>query len=147
MSFEQNPAGLGVGKNFGARQAGNNTGVIGGVDGIITAEFQLKAGENLNQVLTQSVKVPAYSLVKEVIVKVEEAFAASSTVDATLDGTTVLTAAASLAALGVDTPALSGTPANLETGADGADLKVVVDANGLASGAGFASVAVRYTTI
>lgn len=143
MSYEADPAGLGVGKHFGRRYSGNVVGRVGGVDSIESVVIQIKAGD-IASVEAALNKVPAYSTVKEVYLEVEEAFAATSTADVTLDGNTILTAAANIAAVGAGYQTLTGTTANLTSPATVSDLKVNVSAAGETSSTGKAKLTVRY---
>lgn len=143
MAYDSDPAGLGVGKHYGVRQVGDVAGVIGGVNGVETAVFQLKAGD-IAFLESQSVIVPPYSMVREVVVEVSEAFAASSTIDMDLGGVSILTAAADLTVVGVSSETLTATAGDLVTDADYADMTADVNSSGAASTVGEAKVTVRF---
>ena len=146
MAYQSDPAGLGVGKHYGSRQAGDTAGVFGGVNAVETATFQVVAGD-IAYLEDQAVKVPPYALVQEVFVRVDEAFEASSTVAVKLGAAALLTASADITAAGAGDQTLTGTSADLQNGADYADLTVDVNANGAASDTGNATVVVRYLRV
>lgn len=145
--YEADPAGLGVGKRYGPLAVGGVAGKIGGVDASQQCQFMLAAGEDegLNAMAQQ---LPAYARITKIELNKIAAYAASSTVDVQLDGTSVLATATPIAITGTGYSELSlhATVANLLVGSSAEDLKVVINANGLASTTGEAIVTVTYTT-
>lgn len=143
-SYYENSGPGGVGKAYGPLKAGGTTGSIRANDLEVEEVFQLVATEDARSNAV-SVKVPQYARITKVYAVVSEAYAATSTVDVQLDGTTVLAAVVDLATVGNTDESLTATDADLvPTTAGGEDLKVVVNAAGLASDTGKAKIVVQY---
>jgi len=148
MTYEADPAGLGVGKRYGPLKTGGIVGAVGGVGSETTAVFQLNNGEDDGSNAT-SISLPAYAVIKEIEITKTAAYAASSTFDVQLDGTSCLATATPLVLTGTGyvNAALHATAANTQVGATAEDVTVVVNANGLASTTGAAEIVVTYTRV
>jgi len=77
-NYESNPAGIGVGKRYGGRYIGGATGVLK-TDGSDVDITVILGHDELNGPLNY--KLPAFCEIVGCFVAVEEAFAASSTVN------------------------------------------------------------------
>lgn len=145
-TYESDPAGLGVGKRYGALEAGGIGGRIGGVDASQQVQFMVKAGED-DGLSAQELPLPAYARITKVEANVIAAYAASSTIAVTLDGNDVLDVSdVDGTAVGYVDETLTATAADLLVGATPEVLKVVPNANALASATGEAVITVTYTT-
>lgn len=140
MSYETNPSGLGVGKTYGQR-------AIGGVDGQVRTAgmkkeivFQATADSSGDAYVSEIIQ-DGY-LVEAIYLDVEEAFAASSTADLSIDGGAGLTTDLDLATAGISSPALTGL-ANT-AGSGPVDVTLTLNANALASAAGKVKIVVQY---
>jgi hypothetical protein len=147
MSYESDPAGLGVGKRYGPLKLGGVQGAMKGYGKDVDAIFEVTFDE-LDASAAQVVKVPAYGKVTGVYVEVEEVFGTGDTLDVTLDGTSLLTAELAVSALGIVEGSLSATAADLTAGATAEDL--VVDVTNVDAGTpetGKCKVVVTYKAV
>ena len=90
-------------------------------------------------------KILNQHLVKGLYLEVEEAFAASSTADLSVDGGSGLSSALDLATSGLSAPATTGMT---KLAGDGpVDVVLTLDANAKASATGKAKVVVEYVSV
>jgi hypothetical protein len=140
MSYEADPAGLGVGKSYGPRE-------VGGIDGEVALKdmegyksFQVTAGTSDD---TYETTILQNYLVKSIVLNVKEAYAASSTADFSIDGGAGLTTDLDLATEGVteitDLTGLANT-----SGSGPVDLALTLDANAKGSATGDVEITVKY---
>lgn len=140
MSYESDPAGLGVGKTYGPR-------AVGGVDG--EAWEAGMSGSKVFQVTADTVDdvyealISTSYAVQEIVLNVKEAFAASSTADLSIDGGAGLTTDLDLATAGVSVITSLAGLANT-SGQGPVDLALSLDSNALASATGDAEITVKY---
>ena len=147
MSYETDPAGLGVSKRYGPYVLGGYGGVMDH-DGAYREVIFEGSFNSLARVADQAVSIPAYSRIVEVLVEVEEVFGTGDTMSIELNGTMVTGAVVSVATAGILKPALSSTDADLTTGSAAEDLMVdvaLIDAGTPATGK--FKVVVRYATV
>jgi len=143
MSYESNPSGIGVGKNYGERG-------LGGVDGSVKTYgeekqlvFEFSADskdDNYTAVILQDYLVTGLTLY------VSEAFGSGATADITVDGGSGLTTDLDLNTTGVSQPALTGLTNTSGSG----PVDVVLDlsdAQTAAATSGKASLVVKYVCI
>ena len=135
----------GVTKRYGPLDTGGVAGSVRSNDTEVEVVFQTKVGENAGSNLA-SISLPPYSRIIGVNTIISEAYAASSTVDVKLDGTTAVVSGTPivLTALGHLVTAPHATAANVTVGATAEDLTIVLNANALASATGEAKVVVQY---
>lgn len=140
MSYQSNPAGLGVGKTYGAK-------AVGGVDGEVLTSGMTKqvvlqlTAATIKDVYKSKIIHKGY-IVTKLTLDVEEAFAASSTMNFSIDGGDGLTTALNLASKAISQPALTGLT---KTAGDGpVDVVFTPNANALASTVGKAKLVVEY---
>jgi len=116
MSYETDPAGLGVGKRYGPLGLGGMQGAMRGADGVTTAVFEITFDE-LDASAAQAITVPPYSRIIATYVEVEEVFGTGDTFAPELNGTLITSAVIPVSALGNLVVANSVTDADLTTGA------------------------------
>lgn len=111
MAYE-NTAGLGVNNHYGQRSTGNAVGVETSDNSvqILTIQF---TGESLNETFLPPVFVPKGALFRRYILRVDEAFAVSTSGTVTFGGTApgtngVVLTEAELEAVGTKAPASTG---------------------------------------
>jgi hypothetical protein len=134
----------GVYTNYGTRPVGGVAGrqkTAGGEEEVI---FEVIAGDTVND--HYPVKLPPFYLVEQIYVEVEEAFAASSTGDLSINGGAGLTTKIPLTTLGTASVAITGL-ANVKGGATSVDLTFTPNSNAIASGTGKARVLVKYKNL
>jgi len=145
-TYESDPAGLGVGKRYGALEPGGIASQIGGVDASRQAVFVTKYGEDDGIDNRNGVYIPANARITKVEHNVLVAYDGTTpTVDVLLDGTTVLSAAHAIATIGYTDDALTATVANLLVGSTAEELKINIDDGG-DSTEGEVVITVTYTT-
>ena len=110
MSYETDPAGLGVGKRYGPLHLGGMQGAKKTYGSENEATFEITF-EELDASAAQNILVPAYSQVTKVVVTVDEVFGTGDTFVINMAGNPITEAAISVAALGILTPALQSTTA------------------------------------
>lgn len=127
MTYESDPAGLGVGKRYGPLGLGGMQGAHKTNGAYGEAIFEVTFDE-LDASGAQVVKLPAYAEIVEVSAEVKEVFGALDTCDVTLAGTSVLgITKIDVATLGPQgSVGLSATAADYQVGATAEDLKVDV---------------------
>jgi len=144
-TYESDPAGIGVGKRYGPLAVGGVAGELPNTGTQKELVFELAADEMVTGA-PMTLPLPANYLVEALYLEVEEAFAASSVADLSIDGgaglTTdfVLSTAAAIASV-----ATTGL-ANL-TGTSAVNIVLTPDANAIASGTGKARVIVQYKSV
>lgn len=123
MSYESDPAGLGVGKRYGPLGLGGSNGKknTGGSDDEVVF---FVTTEELTADDAQVISVPPYSEVVSVWYKVDDAFGTGDTFAVTLGGNAITAAVNSVATAGIFDPALHATAANIQTGATAEDLSL-----------------------
>jgi hypothetical protein len=140
MSYQSNPAGLGVGKTYGAR-------AIGGVDGEVRTSGMTKqvvlqlTAATIKDVYKSKIIHDGY-LVNKITLDVEDSFAASSTLNFSIDGGVGLTTPLDLATAGITQPALTGLTKT--AGAGPIDVVFTPNANALASAVGKVKLVIDY---
>lgn len=142
MSYEADPAGLGVGKRFGPLNMGGVAGVTTGANG----EYRLVAevgGKELPANAAISIEIPeGYAVINRVTVEVESAFAALETVDVDYDGATILSAPVAASAVGVIVGALVASPTVVTSGK-----AITIDVGALTAGTGYLKVIIEMVRI
>lgn len=135
----------GVLKRFGPLGLGGEAGAIRSNDSEVSCVFEIKAGEGAAS-NTNSITIPVYSRVIKCYMVVSEVYATSSTIDVQLGGNSILSGgtALDLTALGNTDNALHATAANILTAGSTEALKVVLNANALASTTGKGKIVVVY---
>jgi hypothetical protein len=108
MSYESNPAGLGVGKRYGPLHTGGMQGAKRTAGSENEATFEISFDE-LDASAAQVIKVPPYSQIVDVTVTVSEVFGTGDVLDITMAGEVITEAPVSVAALGILKPALQST--------------------------------------
>lgn len=141
MSYETNPAGLGVGKTYGPKSTGGIEGQPKTAGFTKELSFEFTAGTSGE--VYESIVIQDYYLVTGLTLEVDEAFAATSTADLSIDGGAGLTTDLDLATLGISAPALTGL-ANT-AGAGPVDVVLTLNAAALASATGKGKLVVKYT--
>lgn len=131
----------GVYSVYGTRPVGGASGRQKTSGSDEEAIFEIVAGDLVDANYT--IPLPPHYLVESIYVEVEEAFAASSTADLSIDGGAGLTTKLSLTATGVNSRVTTGL-ANLAGSGTSVDLAVSVNANALASATGKARILVKY---
>tara|TARA_R110002096_G_scaffold59147_1_gene148510 strand:- start:459 stop:890 length:432 start_codon:yes stop_codon:yes gene_type:complete len=131
----------GVYTNYGTRPVGGLSGrqKTSGVEE--EAIFEVFAGDLVEA--NYPITLPKHYLVEELYVEVEEAFAASSTCDLSIDGGAGLTTDPDLTVLGVTSYVLTGLANTKGVGTE-VDIVITPNANAIASGTGKARVLVKY---
>lgn len=144
-NYEQDPAGLGVGKRYGPLDLGGVGGKTCTAGNDEEAIFEISAEE---AAVPLEITLFSESLVTGAFLEVEEVFAASSTVVYQIgSGGTPATAPGDLTTLGIIELDIAGiSPADTNgVGALGEQLIATLNANALASATGFARLRVSYT--
>lgn len=144
-NYEANPAGLGIGQRYGAREVGGTSGTFGFEGSQREAVYELEAGEPLTGV-PMTVDLPANYVVETIYFEVEEAFAATSTANLSINGGAGLTAAIALSTAG---PLTSKAITGLGNLSGTAAVKMVLTGNAaaIASSTGRARVVVRFKAV
>lgn len=143
--YESNPAGLGVGKRYGALSVGGVAGTFRGEGSQREIVWELVAGEIVNGV-PFTVPLPANYLVQAIYLEVETAFAASSTANLSINGGAALTTPIPLSSQSaLVSVALTGL-ANL-SGTSAVNIVLTGNANAIASTTGNARIVVQYKAI
>lgn len=145
MPYEADPAGLGIGHRYGPRNLGGVAGVYRGDGAEREYIWELMAGE-VDATPALTLVLPANYLVESVYYEVEEAFAAGSTANLSIDGGAGLTAAISLATAVPLTEAAVAGLANL-SGDENVPIVLTVNTAGIDSATGNARVMVRFKAI
>lgn len=143
MSYESDPAGLGVGKNYGTRGLGGVDGSVrtSGRENELVFEFSAETVDD-----TYISKILQDYLVTELTLYVSEAFGTGATADLSIDGGAGLTTVLDLNTTGVSKPATTGL-GNL-SGTGPVDVALdLSDAETQAATAGKASLVVTYERI
>lgn len=140
MSYETNPAGLGVGKTYGPKAVGGLEGQpkTSGFSKEIVFEFTAGAADEV----LESIIIQDYYLVTGLTLEVDEAFAASSTANLSIDGGDGLTTALALASAGISAPALTGLEG--ASGAGPVDVVLALNATAKGSATGKGRLVVKY---
>lgn len=140
MAYESNPAGLGVGKEYGAKSLGGIRGEVYTSGMEKTLSFQVNS--DTADALYEAVINCDY-LIKEIVLNVKEAFAASSTADFSIDGGAGLTTDLDLATAGISSITTLTGLANT-SGSGPVDIALSLSAQALASASGDAEITVKY---
>lgn len=144
-SYESDPAGLGVGKRYGARGIGGTVGEFPQTGSMREIVFELVGGEPVDAA-TLTATLPANYLIDDIIYEVETIFAGTTPgFTVTIGGGTASTENA----LGVAIAATSYTAGSITNLSNVAskDVVLTLDAAGLASATGKATVVVKYSVI
>ena len=147
MAYESDPAGLGVGKRYGPLHLGGMQGSKKGYGDEVTSTIEISF-EELDASAAQVIKLPPYAKVTSCYVVVEEVFGTGDTLDVKLNGTSILSAAIAVSALGVVEGSLAVAAADYTVGATAEDL--VVDTTLIDAGTpetGMAKVVVNYKAV
>ena len=142
MSYESNPAGIGVGKRYGERGLGGVEGSVKTFGKEVQLTFHLTGAtsdETYKATILQDYRITG------LLLDVDEAFAASSTAQLSVNGGAGLTTALNLTSAVVSAPALTGL-ANT-TGQGPVDIVLTPNANAIASAVGKAKLVVTYERI
>ena len=125
MSYESDPAELGVGKRYGPLHLGGSNGKkgTGGSDDEVVF---FVTTEELTADDAQAISIPPYSEVVSVWYKVDDAFGTGDAFDIDLGGNSILATGTpvSVAVAGIFDPALHATAGNIQTGATAEDLVI-----------------------
>lgn len=144
-NYESDPASLGVGKRYGPLNVGGLSGVFRGEGSQREIVWELTAQEVVNG-KPFTVPLPANYLVEALYLEVEEAFAATSSADLSIDGGAGLTTDLDLATAGaLESVSLAGL-ANL-SGTSAVDIVLTANAAAIASTTGNARVVVQYKAV
>lgn len=143
-TYESDPAGLGVGKRYGPRGIGGTKGEYIHEGSVREMVFELVAGEPLDAA-TLTKQLPAGYLIESIRYEVAEAFAATSGFTIAIGGGTASTED-SLATIAAAASYTAGAITNLSS-TSAQNLVVTVDAAGLASTTGKATIVVKYVVI
>lgn len=108
MTYETDPAGLGVGKRYGPLHLGGMQGAKRTFGSDNEATFEITF-EELAASAAQDIKIPPYSKINGVTVTVSEVFGTGDVLNIEMAGEVITEAAVSVAALGILTPALQST--------------------------------------
>lgn len=136
-SYEADPAGLGVGKRYGALHLGGVAGVTDGSNGTFSVVAEVSI-EELAANASIDIRIPeGYAKIEDVLFEVEEAFPALDTLDVFYNGVTVLSAPVAVDTLGIATGTVSVSVIN-------GDVPLTIDASGITATAtaGFVKVIV-----
>jgi hypothetical protein len=128
---------------YGTRPVGGASGRLNTLGAVQQAVFDIDK-DTISDPL--KVKLPPHYLVTGLFLEVEEAFAASSTANISIDGGAGLTTALNLATLGQSAPVLTGL-ANQSGGTTSVDAVVTPNAAAIASGTGKARLVVEYRRV
>jgi hypothetical protein len=144
-TYESNPAGLGVGKRYGAKGIGGTVGEYAHNDSSRELIFEIKAGEPLDAAtLTKS--LPAGYLVNDVKYEVTEVFLGTTPGFTCAIGGGTASTEDQLAALAPAASWTVGSATNLSS-TTAKDFVVTLDAAALASATGKATIVVQYSVI
>lgn len=139
MSYESGTNGLGVGQYYGAEGL-SHRGHPKDLGNEASKNFAVNSGTSSNPL---EVVINSPYILKEIVLNVKEAFAATSTADLSVDGGAGLTTDLDLATVGVtrisDLTGLANT-----SGQGPVDLAVVLDATAQGSATGDVEVIVKY---
>lgn len=116
MSYESDPAGLGVGKRYGPLNLGGSNGVKSTLGSDDEYVFFVTT-EELSADAAQTFEVPPYSEVVSTWYKVDDAFGTGDTFALTLGGNVITAAVNPVSAAGIFDPTIHATAANIQTGA------------------------------
>jgi len=144
-NYESDPAGLGVGQRYGRRTVGGVTGTFVMNDSQREIVFDLAADEPLAGV-PMTIELPANYLVEALYIEVEEAFAATSSADLSINGGAGLTTDFDLATAGALLGVVLTGLANL-SGTSAVNIVLTADAAAIASATGKARVIVQYKAV
>ena len=150
MSYVSDPAGIGVGENFGPRNIGGTVGKMASGGGPERDLFYHVTAETIDYPTSIDI-IEDYYVLTNMLVEVTEAFAANSTVDISLDSGAGLTSPVDLATLGVTdigaaALAADTTLANV-SGTGSIPAALVLDSNATASATGDVRVVLTYKRI
>lgn len=143
-TFESDPAGIGVGKRYGPLFVSGVAGELPNTGSQKELVFELAAEEIFSSGLT--LPLPANYLVEALYIEVEEAFAASSTADLSIDGGAGLTTDFDLATAGALLSVVTTGLANL-SGTSAVNIVLTPNANAIASATGKARIIVQYKSV
>jgi len=125
-NYESNPAGLGVGKRYGALSLGGVAGVTCGANGEYALVAEVSA-EELAATSSIDIRIPeGYGYIEKVRVEVEEAFPAADTIDVFYNALTVLSAPVAVDTVGI----VAGT---LTVNVIDGDVPLTIDTSGIAA--------------
>lgn len=144
-NYEANPAGINVGKRYGPRGLGGTSGAYRGEGSEREYIWEFTAGEVVNGA-PFTLTLPAFYRVEEVYYEVEEAFAAGSTVNLSIDGGAALTTPIDVSAQAAITSAGLTGLANVTSVTD-ETIVLTGDAEAIASTTGKARVVVRFKAV
>ena len=128
---------------YGTRPLGGASGRLNTLGAVQQAVFDIDKGTITDPL---KVKLPPRYLVTGLFLEVEEAFAAGSAANISINSGAGLTTALDLAVLGQTAPALTGL-ANTAGGTTAVDAVVTPDAEALASTTGKARLVVEYRRV
>lgn len=138
-------SGEAIGKTYGPRKVGGSKGVVKTEGMFNEVVYEVTAGMADRDYTKQ---LPPFYLVDQITLEVEEAFAASSTADVTIDGGAGLTTDLDLATKAVSNVALTGLANTAGDDSKTAfDMVLTPNANAIASATGKARVVVRYRRV
>lgn len=144
-TYESDPAGLGTGKRYGKLNVGGVAGTYRGEGSQSEIIYELAAGEMVNGA-PFTVPLPANYLVEAVYLEVEEAFAATSGANFSIDGGDALTTELPLSsAIALTSVALTGLTKLSGTAA--CNIVLTADAASIASTTGKARVVIQYKAV
>lgn len=138
MSYEVDPAGLGVGKRYGPLALGGVGGVTKGDNGQFRWVAEVSAKE-LEANASVKFNIPdGKAIITAVYVEVEDAFTAADVVDVFYDGVTILGAPVAADAETIASGTLAVSPTVIDV-----DKDITIDVSGLTAGVdGYAKVVV-----
>lgn len=145
-TYEADPAGLGVGKRYGARGIGGVAGVYRGDGAEREYIWEFTAGEVLNGAASLSLILPAFYRVESIYYEVEEAFATDAEVNVSIDGGATLTTPIPLDAVAAITSAGLTGLANV-TSTTNEPITVSGNTEAVESGTGKARIMVRFKAV
>lgn len=144
-TYESDPAGLGTGKRYGKLNVGGVAGTYRGEGSQREIIYELAAGEIVNGA-PFTIPVPANYLVEAVYLEVEEAFAATSGANFSIDGGDPLTTELPLSsAIALTSVALTGL--TKLSGVAAGNIVLTGDAASIASATGKARVVIQYKAV
>jgi hypothetical protein len=144
-TYESDPAGLGIGKRYGDRGIGGTVGEFIQDGALREVVFELQGGEPVDAA-TLTTTLPAGYLIDSIVYEVETIFAGTTPgFTVTIGGGTASTENA----LGVAIPATAYTAGSITnlSSVTAKDLVLTLDAAGLASATGKATVVVAYKVV
>jgi hypothetical protein len=131
MSYESDPAGLGVGKRYGPLHLGGVGGVTCGANGDYKYVVEVSAEEIAGNAAVALNIADIYGAIVDVKFEVEEGFPALDTLDVFYDGVTILSAPVAVDTVGI----VSGTLAASPTVMDDVAKDITIDVSGITAGA------------